>query len=156
MGLLISRFLSDGGQGGHLDHDIRALVNARGHDSGFMFLLLTKGKKRELSGCEEDRTDFKRKLHLYLLNPEIAAQNMRKQCPAFVPARSGSSTQLGKKQMFGPLGPSLAPYVRSSRTLSKWVKPLATWYANLSGYRRVGLVYDDLRTSHNPTIKLRA
>ena len=131
-------------------------MNVRGHDSGFMFLLLTKGKKRELSGCEEDRTDFKRNLHLYLLNPEIAAQNMRKQCPAFVPARSGSSTQLGKKQMFGPLGPSLAPYVRSSRTLSKWVKPLATWYANLSGYRRVGLVYDDLRTSHNPTIKLRA
>ncbi|KAF8270347.1 cytochrome b-c1 complex subunit 7 [Lactarius quietus] len=46
--------------------------------------------------------------------------------------------------MFGPLGLSLAPYVRSSRTLSKWLKPVATWYANLSGYRRVGLVYDDL------------
>jgi len=48
--------------------------------------------------------------------------------------------------LFGPLGPSLAPYVRSSRTLSKWLKPVANWYANLSGYRRVGLVYDDLRT----------
>jgi hypothetical protein len=47
--------------------------------------------------------------------------------------------------LFGPLGPSLAPYVRSSRTLSKWLKPVASWYANLSGYRRVGLVYDDLR-----------
>ena len=47
--------------------------------------------------------------------------------------------------LFGPLGPSLAPYVRSSRTLSKWLKPVANWYANLSGYRRVGLVYDDLR-----------
>ena len=51
--------------------------------------------------------------------------------------------------MSGPLGPSLAPYVRSSRTLSKWLKPVATWYANLSGYRKVGLVYDDLRTSQS-------
>jgi ubiquinol-cytochrome c reductase subunit 7 len=49
--------------------------------------------------------------------------------------------------MFGPLGLSLAPYVRSSRTLSKWFKPIANWYANLSGYRKVGLVYDDLRAS---------
>ncbi len=51
--------------------------------------------------------------------------------------------------LFGPLGPSLAPYVRSSRTLSKWLKPIANWYANLSGYRRVGLVYDDLRASRS-------
>jgi hypothetical protein len=62
---------------------------------------------------------------------------------------------------FGPLGPSLAPYVRSSRTLSKWLKPVATWYANLSGYRRVGLLYDDLRAYHiisplPPLAKLRA
>ena len=49
--------------------------------------------------------------------------------------------------LFGPLGPSFAPYVRSSRTLSKWLKPIANWYANLSGYRRVGLLYDDLRAS---------
>ncbi|KII88744.1 hypothetical protein PLICRDRAFT_41969 [Plicaturopsis crispa FD-325 SS-3] len=46
--------------------------------------------------------------------------------------------------MFGPLGPSLAPYVRQSRTLSKWIKPLATWYADLAGYRKMGLKYDDL------------
>jgi len=52
--------------------------------------------------------------------------------------------------VFSALGPSLAPYVRSSRTLSKWFKPIATWYANLSGYRRVGLVYDDLRASRSP------
>ena len=51
--------------------------------------------------------------------------------------------------MSGPLGPSLASYVRSSRTLSKWLKPVATWYANLAGYRKVGLVYDDLRASQS-------
>jgi len=54
---------------------------------------------------------------------------------------------------FGPLGPSLAPYVRSSRTLSKWFKPIATWYANLSGYRRLGLVYDDLLVEERPDVQ---
>ena len=43
------------------------------------------------------------------------------------------------------LGPSLAPYVRSSRTLKKYVAPVAQWYANLMGYRKMGLKYDDLR-----------
>jgi len=55
--------------------------------------------------------------------------------------------------LFGPLGPSLAPYVRSSRTLSKWLQPLANWYANLSGYRRVGLVYDDLLLEERPDVQ---
>ena len=52
--------------------------------------------------------------------------------------------------VFGPLGLSLAPYVRSSRTLSKWLKPIASWYANLAGYRKMGLLYDDLRASPIP------
>ncbi|KAI9433994.1 cytochrome b-c1 complex subunit 7 [Lactarius indigo] len=55
--------------------------------------------------------------------------------------------------MSGPLGPSLASYVRSSRTLSKWLQPVATWYANLSGYRRVGLVYDDLLVEERPDVQ---
>jgi hypothetical protein len=45
------------------------------------------------------------------------------------------------------LGPSLAPYVRSSRSLKKLVTPVALWYADLMGYRRMGLKYDDLRAS---------
>ena len=60
--------------------------------------------------------------------------------------------------IFGPLGLSLAPYVRSSRTLSKWLQPIANWYADLSGYRKVGLLYDDLRASRSsssPLTKLR-
>lgn len=44
------------------------------------------------------------------------------------------------------LGPSLAPYVRSSRSLKKLVTPVAHWYADLMGYRKMGLKYDDLRT----------
>jgi len=45
---------------------------------------------------------------------------------------------------FGPLGPSLAGYIRSSKTLYSWFKPVSLWYANLAGYRRMGLKYDDL------------
>ncbi|CAL1704099.1 unnamed protein product [Somion occarium] len=46
--------------------------------------------------------------------------------------------------LFGPLGLSLAPYIRSSRTLRRWIKPFADWYVGLAGYRKVGLRYDDL------------
>ncbi|KAF8352374.1 ubiquinol-cytochrome C reductase complex 14kD subunit-domain-containing protein [Amanita rubescens] len=45
---------------------------------------------------------------------------------------------------FGPFGLSLASYVRRSRTLYGWVKPIANWYANASGYRKYGFKYDDL------------
>ena len=48
---------------------------------------------------------------------------------------------------FGPLSVSLAPYVQSSKTLLKWVQPLANWYANASRYRQYGFKYDDLRES---------
>jgi hypothetical protein len=47
--------------------------------------------------------------------------------------------------MLGPLGPSLASQVRASRTIYAWVKPIAKWYINVSGYRKMGLTYDDLR-----------
>jgi hypothetical protein len=59
-----------------------------------MFLLLTKGKKREMSEREENRADFKRKLHsdLYLLNPEIAARFICKIRP-----NNAQPIQLGKK-----------------------------------------------------------
>ncbi|KAI0253961.1 cytochrome b-c1 complex subunit 7 [Lactifluus subvellereus] len=53
----------------------------------------------------------------------------------------------------GPLGLSLAPYVRSSRTLSKWLKPIASWYANLAGYRKMGLLYDDLLVEERPDVQ---
>jgi ubiquinol-cytochrome c reductase subunit 7 len=55
--------------------------------------------------------------------------------------------------MLGALGFSLAPYVRSSRTLSRWIKPVATWYANLAGYRHLGFKYDDLLVEENPDVQ---
>jgi ubiquinol-cytochrome c reductase subunit 7 len=47
------------------------------------------------------------------------------------------------------LGYSLAGWIKSSRTLSKYVKPVANWYADLAGYRQMGLKYDDLCACHD-------
>ena len=46
--------------------------------------------------------------------------------------------------MFGPLSISLADSIKSSRTLYKWVKPVANWYADAARYRQYGFKYDDL------------
>lgn len=35
--------------------------------------------------------------------------------------------------------PTLAPFIRSRPWLLKAVTPLANWYANISGYRQMGL-----------------
>ncbi|KAG6376074.1 cytochrome b-c1 complex subunit 7 [Boletus reticuloceps] len=51
------------------------------------------------------------------------------------------------------LGPSLAPYVRSSRSLKTFVTPIAHWYAGLMGYRRMGLKYDDLQMEELPEVQ---
>lgn len=46
--------------------------------------------------------------------------------------------------MFGPLGLSLAPYIKQSRFWSRVLTPFSKWYADVAGYRRMGLKYDDL------------
>jgi hypothetical protein len=48
--------------------------------------------------------------------------------------------------MFGPLGPSLAPQIRASKTLTRILTPVANLLARASGHRQLGLKYDDLRT----------
>ncbi|KAI0747894.1 ubiquinol-cytochrome-c reductase complex subunit 6 [Daedaleopsis nitida] len=55
--------------------------------------------------------------------------------------------------MFGPLGLSLAPAIRRNRTLYAWVKPIADWYADTAGYRKVGLKYDDLLVEERPDVE---
>jgi ubiquinol-cytochrome c reductase subunit 7 len=55
--------------------------------------------------------------------------------------------------MFGPLGLSFAPYVKSSRTLLKWFRPVATWYADAAGYRKYGFKYDDLLVEERPDVQ---
>jgi hypothetical protein len=111
-----------------------------------------------MGGCKKERADFKQQKadHRFCLpNSEIAAHLFFTHGHAPL-TRVNSAAPAGfvrplpitlQTMFFGPLGLSFAPYVRSSRTLSKWLKPVASWYANLSGYRRVGLLYDDLRAS---------
>ncbi|KAI0085478.1 ubiquinol-cytochrome-c reductase complex subunit 6 [Irpex rosettiformis] len=55
--------------------------------------------------------------------------------------------------MFGPLGPSLAPTIKANRGLYKIIKPFAGWYADLMGYRRMGLKYDDLLVEERPDVQ---
>ncbi|KAJ7219086.1 cytochrome b-c1 complex subunit 7 [Mycena pura] len=55
--------------------------------------------------------------------------------------------------MAGPLGISLAPYIRSSTTLSKIFTPIAKWYAGGSLYRQYGLLYDDLLIEENREVQ---
>jgi len=55
--------------------------------------------------------------------------------------------------MFGPLSVSFAPYVKSSRTLLNWLKPVATWYTNAAGYRKYGFKYDDLLVEERPDVQ---
>ena len=37
--------------------------------------------------------------------------------------------------------PSLAPYILKRPWLSKMLKPVANWYVNAAGYRKLGLRY---------------
>jgi len=51
------------------------------------------------------------------------------------------------------IGYSLINWINSSRTASSYVKPIANWYANVSGYRRMGLKYDDIVADESPEIQ---
>jgi len=41
--------------------------------------------------------------------------------------------------------PSLANYIVKRPWLKRWMQPLANWYCNAAGYRKLGLRYGDLR-----------
>ncbi|KAG8935934.1 Cytochrome b-c1 complex subunit 7 [Tulasnella sp. 419] len=55
--------------------------------------------------------------------------------------------------MFGPLGISLAPQIQKSRTLSRYLVPLAQAYARAVGHRKVGVRYDDLLVEERPDVQ---
>ncbi|KAF8061485.1 ubiquinol-cytochrome-c reductase complex subunit 6 [Lyophyllum atratum] len=55
--------------------------------------------------------------------------------------------------MVGPLGISFANYIKSSKTLSGWIKPVANWYADAAGYRKYGFKYDDLLIEERPDVQ---
>lgn len=51
------------------------------------------------------------------------------------------------------LGPSLFQSLKSSRGVMKWLRPVAERYANLAGYRKMGLKYDDILIEENGTVQ---
>jgi len=53
----------------------------------------------------------------------------------------------------GPLGITLAPYIYRRPALLKALTPFAQAYINWSGYRKIGLRYDDLR-KHMPLTEI--
>ena len=53
----------------------------------------------------------------------------------------------------GPLGITLAPYIYRRPALLKALSPFAQAYVNWSGYRKIGLRYDDLR-KHMPLTEI--
>ncbi|KIW52607.1 hypothetical protein PV05_08237 [Exophiala xenobiotica] len=50
--------------------------------------------------------------------------------------------------------PSLAPYILRRPWLKRWMMPLANWYAEAAGYRRLGLRADDLIPEENDIVQL--
>ncbi|MBW0475604.1 hypothetical protein O181_015319 [Austropuccinia psidii MF-1] len=51
------------------------------------------------------------------------------------------------------LGTSWSKQIKSNKSLYRLLKPVASWYANLAGYRQFGLKYDDLIVEENPTMQ---
>jgi len=49
--------------------------------------------------------------------------------------------------------PTLYHTIKSSRFLHRYLKPLADYYANISGYRQLGLRYDDIIIEENSTVQ---
>ncbi|CAG8585923.1 1872_t:CDS:2, partial [Acaulospora morrowiae] len=49
--------------------------------------------------------------------------------------------------------PTLYNTIKNNRFLHRYLKPLADYYANLSGYRQLGLRYDDIIIEENSTVQ---
>ncbi|GKZ21882.1 cytochrome b-c1 complex subunit 7 [Aspergillus brasiliensis] len=49
--------------------------------------------------------------------------------------------------------PSLASYIVKRPFLKRWMMPIAQWYTDASGYRRLGLKADDLIPEENDVVQ---
>ncbi|PWY86234.1 ubiquinol-cytochrome c reductase complex 14 kDa protein [Aspergillus heteromorphus CBS 117.55] len=49
--------------------------------------------------------------------------------------------------------PSLASYIVKRPWLNRWMMPLAQWYTDAAGYRRLGLRADDLIPEESETVQ---
>ncbi|KAJ5745423.1 hypothetical protein N7520_010605 [Penicillium odoratum] len=49
--------------------------------------------------------------------------------------------------------PSFAKYVVKRPWLHRWIQPVANWYTDAAGYRKLGLKFDDLRPEESPVMQ---
>ncbi|EAU34620.1 conserved hypothetical protein [Aspergillus terreus NIH2624] len=49
--------------------------------------------------------------------------------------------------------PSLTSYIVKRPWLKNWMMPLANWYTDAAGYRRLGLKFDDLIPEESETVQ---
>ena len=95
-----------------------------------------------------DEPRKRRKRFLYESYPDLIRPRDKLCKQDQIPVRKWPARHFPSNQrftmLFGPLSISLAPYVRSSKTLTKWLTPIAHWYANAAGWRKYGFKYDDL------------
>ncbi|KAK0256028.1 Cytochrome b-c1 complex subunit 7, mitochondrial [Friedmanniomyces endolithicus] len=50
--------------------------------------------------------------------------------------------------------PTLAPFIQQRPWLMRWMRPLARWYFDNSGYRKLGLRADDLIPEESESVQL--
>ncbi|KAI9752603.1 MAG: hypothetical protein M4579_005551 [Chaenotheca gracillima] len=50
--------------------------------------------------------------------------------------------------------PSFTNFILKRPWLHRWILPIAKWHANASGYRQLGLRYDDLIPEESETVQL--
>ncbi|KAJ5915067.1 hypothetical protein N7454_011179 [Penicillium verhagenii] len=49
--------------------------------------------------------------------------------------------------------PSIASYIVKRPWLKRWMTPLANWYTDAAGYRKLGLKFDDLIPEESETVQ---
>ncbi|BCS29005.1 ubiquinol--cytochrome-c reductase subunit 7 [Aspergillus puulaauensis] len=49
--------------------------------------------------------------------------------------------------------PSIANYIAKRPFLRRWMQPIANWYVDAAGYRKLGLRFDDLVPEENLTVQ---
>ncbi|KAJ5875654.1 Cytochrome b-c1 complex subunit 7 [Penicillium subrubescens] len=49
--------------------------------------------------------------------------------------------------------PSIANYIVKRPWLKRWMTPIAQWYTDAAGYRRLGLKFDDLIPEESETVQ---
>ena len=79
------------------------------------------------------------RLHNHSLKLSPTTLQRRKHCIGFV--SHDTTTNMSQ--------PSLTNFIVKRPWLNRWMTPLANWYCNAAGYRKLGLRYDSRKPLHS-------